>query len=251
MFSKILNVPVEPEEWLIPKEALLAIALLNNFDRGSRIVVEVGVLQGAWSLNILRNVQSARVLGIDPFPNLDKLRLETLQRFKDLDFSLYPSWSELVIESPASIIHIDGLHTESAVYDDLRNADNILSEGGVLIVDDYLQPIFPGVASGFFKFLHESDFAPFLATGSKIYLTRKQKYSYWHSYLTDALAGQDIIKWCNYLGEGEDVPYISWPELKGFRVILSFERVDPVPGDKVLDEWPSQPKFELVQLVDN
>jgi len=251
MFVKIQNMPLAPEEWLIPKEALIAIAILNNFDKDKRLVIECGVLHGAWSLNILRNVESTSVLGIDPFPNLNKMRSQTLQRFRDLSFSLYSGWSECVIGSSASMIHIDGLHTELAVYDDLRQAENYLSDDGIIIVDDYLSPIFPGVASGFFKFLHESDFAPFLATGSKIYITQKKNYLKWHSYLVESLEGQDVIKWCNYLGEGENVPYISWPDVNGFRVILSFDRTDPIPGNKLLDSWPSQPNFDLVQRVDN
>ena len=249
-FSKIDLMPESDDEWMIPKEALLANAILNTFEEQKRLAVEIGVLHGAWSLNILRNVKMSSVLAVDPYPNLSNLKDKMLDRLKPFDFTLFSDCNDVISDEKASLIHIDGLHTETAVYTDLHWAADNLAEDGVIIVDDCLQPIFPGVAAGWLKFVFETNFVPFLCTGSKIYLTNKDKYEFWHSAMIEALSSQKTIHWCNYLGEDEDVPYISYPTVNGYKVILSHERVDPKKGDRILDRWPDQPTVDLVQLID-
>ena len=248
--SKMNYIPQSDEEWMIPKEALLANAILNAFDENKRLAIEIGVLHGAWSLNVLRNVKSSSVLSIDPYPNLPNLKEKMLDRLKPYNFILFAEHNDLITDEKAALIHIDGLHTEAAVFKDCKWAADNLAEDGVLIVDDYMQPIFPGVAAGWLKFVFDSAFVPFLCTGSKAYLTHKDNYEFWHSAMTNALSNQKTISWCNYLGEGDTVPYISYPTIYGYKVILSYERVDAKENDRILDRWRDQPIVDLVQLID-
>lgn len=247
VFKKCEILPQSDEEWYIPKEALFANAILNAFEPEKRIALEVGVLHGAWSINVLRNAEGSAVTAVDPYPNMEGIRERTLERLEPFDFKLFKSWGDLEMDKLASLIHIDGLHTETAVFNDLKNAENYLDEKGVIIVDDCLQPVFPGVAAGWIKYLLQSDLCCFLCTGSKAYLTRKNDYDHWITSMRNALSQQKVIPWCNYLGENDETAYVSHPTIDGYKVLLSFERADPIAGDPILPIWPEQPVVPLLQ----
>ena len=247
LFEKCKYLPESDEEWYIPKEALIANTILNSFEDDQRSVIEVGVLHGAWSINILRNIHETIVYGIDPYPNMSGMREDTLNRLKDFNFTLSESWNDLVIKSSVSVVHIDGLHTEDAVYEDLVNAEKFLGEKGVIIVDDCLQPVFPGVAAGWIRFILNSYFSVFLCTGSKAYITRKKDHAFWIDRMRNAFSNQNIIPWCNHLGEDDDPAYISYPTIDGYKLLLSFDRTDPNESDPILPEWPEQPIVPMVQ----
>jgi len=55
------------------------------------------------------------------------------------------------------IISIDGCHTKSATLYDLRNAIKILSNDGIIILDDYFNHHWPGVKFGIDTFLEENN----------------------------------------------------------------------------------------------
>tara|TARA_Y100000591_G_C21712926_1_gene634508 strand:- start:222 stop:917 length:696 start_codon:yes stop_codon:yes gene_type:complete len=55
------------------------------------------------------------------------------------------------------IISIDGCHTKSATLIDLRNAIKILSNDGIIILDDYFNKDWPGVKFGIDKFMEENN----------------------------------------------------------------------------------------------
>jgi hypothetical protein len=51
-----------------------------------------------------------------------------------------------------SFCHVDGGHTAAETYADLELCSRILLPGGVLALDDYFNPAFPGVCEGAIKF---------------------------------------------------------------------------------------------------
>ncbi len=54
------------------------------------------------------------------------------------------------------LFSVDGLHTVEATYVDLGNAYHVLSEDGVIIVDDYMHSTsYPGVRAGVDKFMRK------------------------------------------------------------------------------------------------
>jgi SAM-dependent methyltransferase len=65
-----------------------------------------------------------------------------------------------------SFCHIDGEHSQSQTYQDLELCHAVLLPGGLLAVDDYFNPLFPGVSEGAFKFSldHPGELVP-LAVG--------------------------------------------------------------------------------------
>lgn len=69
---------------------------------------------------------------------------------------------------------IDGGHWEAIVENDLTLASKVLISGGVIAVDDYLRPDWPGVASGFHNWYRENkkEFQIFAVGFNKAYLCR-------------------------------------------------------------------------------
>jgi hypothetical protein len=248
---KLNQLPSDGDEWLIPKEALLSVAILETFNTESRLLIECGILNGAYTLNILKNVQESSAIGIDPFPNMPKLKERMLARMGGLKFKLFNSWSEISPQKQyASLIHIDGLHTENATYNDLLNAKIHLQDGGVIVCDDFCQPIFPGVAMGYSKFILNYDFVPFLCTGSKAYICETKHHESWLAKCTRALSNQKTIPWERYFGEGTDVSYISEPLIKGYPTLLSWDYARPSVNSEILPFWPEQPILNIIQIKD-
>jgi hypothetical protein len=70
------------------------------------------------------------------------------------------------------LISVDGGHTAETTENDLRLADALLVEGGVCILDDYFNPMWPDVSSGAARYLLSPGcrLHPFLITPNKLFL---------------------------------------------------------------------------------
>ncbi len=79
-------------------------------------------------------------------------------------------------------IHIDGEHTAGAVTNDLRVANQLSSNEGVVVVDDFFSWLYPQVTEAVLRHVrqHPDDFALFLCGFNKAYLARPH---YVHNYL--------------------------------------------------------------------
>ncbi len=104
----------------------------------------------------------------------------TKYRFQDR-FKIYKSTEALLRDWNPNfkfdLIHIDGEHSQKAVERDLKVAAKVLSDSGIIIVDDYRDQHFPGIAAGVFNFLSLNDFASFCLTPNKMYICRTVSYS--------------------------------------------------------------------------
>jgi|SRR5579871_305113 len=69
-----------------------------------------------------------------------------------------------------SFCHIDGGHSQEETYNDLRLCQSILAPGGLLALDDYFNPEYPGVCEGAVRFALEqpSALAPVAIGFSKV-----------------------------------------------------------------------------------
>jgi len=77
--------------------------------------------------------------------------------FEDIDFIqvIASNSNALLAEdlgSDFSFCHIDGGHSDKETYSDLRLCSELLMPGGLLALDDYFNPLFPGVAEGAVRF---------------------------------------------------------------------------------------------------
>ena len=69
-----------------------------------------------------------------------------------------------------SFCHVDGGHSARETYQDLELCSQILLPGGVLALDDYFNPAFPGVCEGAIKFwlAHDGVLMPIAAGFNKV-----------------------------------------------------------------------------------
>jgi hypothetical protein len=173
------------EEWLSVEDSELAIHMLRLIT-GSAAVAEVGVWKGGWATAILQNTSRSTIfLGIDPFPNASDVKQILLERIGSLGlgerFSLVDSFDQVPKKPLFDLIHVDGMHTEDQVAIDLLASAARLKDDGVLVVDDYSSPWFPGVQAAMYGFLQDQDFRIFLVSPNKAYLARSNvASSKWH-----------------------------------------------------------------------
>lgn len=222
-------------KYLSPTDVALAIEIcgLLAADDSPVRVLEVGIWQGAWLLTLARNTEGITAwAGIDPFPGQPWLRGDLLRKVEDQEltkrFSLFGSWQEMGDDETRDrfeLIHVDGDHTEHGAGLDLLEASKVLSERGVIAVDDVCNPYYPGVASALHDFLRSQDYAVFLQTANKVYLCRSVDHSSWYARLDDHL-GQSplIIEHYPYELEASPPPYIERPTVQGRNVLLCLDR---------------------------
>lgn len=174
-------------EWLHPYDAFFSINLLVDTGGG---ICEVGVYKGGYLISILRNNPKLNAVAIDPYPGLISIKEAFLNNLltygledKVKHFTDYNSLQE----SRFDLIHIDGEHSESAVIQDLHFARDNLANKGLIVMDDIWHPLFPGVVSATMKFVHESNFVPFLSTRQKMFICRENQYEYHYSQAFELL----------------------------------------------------------------
>jgi hypothetical protein len=79
---------------------------------------------------------------------------------------------------PYRLFSVDGGHPLEVALHDLRLTNAVMAEGGVIMVDDYFDPKFPGVSEAVNRFFliygNEVRVEPFLITGNKLFLATKE-----------------------------------------------------------------------------
>jgi hypothetical protein len=143
---------------------------LVRVDGISGDALEIGVHHGLSAIAIGSLVQEGhRLVAVDLFEMQDSNRsrsgagnrelfLDNMQTFfENPDFIeiIAGFSSELKPEalgSQFSFCHIDGGHSPEETYQDLDLCSSILMPGGLLALDDYFNPSFPGVSEGAVKF---------------------------------------------------------------------------------------------------
>lgn len=85
---------------------------------------------------------------------------------------------------PFRLFSVDGGHMAEHVINDVKIAIQYLARGGVIFVDDYLNPFWPGVHEGFCKFMFNEhpSVRPFCFHENKLFLC---SHTYGESYLNE------------------------------------------------------------------
>lgn len=80
--------------------------------------------------------------------------------------------------------HIDGMHTFSAVQSDIAACESMLSDFGIMCLDDIFTELYPQVTAAMFDYLALAitDLVPFLVGFNKAYLCRSVAFPYYQAY---------------------------------------------------------------------
>jgi SAM-dependent methyltransferase len=179
------------EGWFSPDAALMFMAY-NELLAAHEVagdVLEIGVHHGLSTLALAAiRGDGAQVVAIDLFDELQaqnvsssgsgsRARFVRNMRafFGDIAFVRCIAAASSTLD-PAdlgcrfSFCHVDGGHTGKETYDDLALCSRILLPGGVLALDDYFNPAFPGVCEGAIKFwlAHDGALTPIAAGFNKV-----------------------------------------------------------------------------------
>jgi hypothetical protein len=180
------------EGWFSPDAALMFMAY-NEVAAAHGVagdVLEIGVHHGlsALALAAMRG-DEAQLVAIDLFDELQALnvsasgsgsRARFLQNMRDffgddLAFVRCVAAASNTLGEPElgrrfSFCHVDGGHTAGETFEDLELCHRILLPGGLLALDDYFNPSFPGVCEGAIKFwlAHDGALTPIAAGFNKV-----------------------------------------------------------------------------------
>ena len=190
--------------------AVIALAKWQEENNVFGDVAEIGVHHGKF-FNLLANLRRdhERAFAVDVFEdqqfNPDNSGCGDLSRFRD-NLGLYTSAIGLEIikkdsiqltrgdfyrgkRSNVRLFSVDGSHTADHTFADLTTAAQLLSEGGLIFLDDFYNPDWPGVQEGFYRFLANSsiDVAPFAYGNHKNYLCKKAYHTRYLAFVESDL----------------------------------------------------------------
>jgi len=182
--TKLQNV----EGWCLDDAAYLTAVLMHaqtsaGYDSG---ILEIGVYKGKYLSLLYQRARrtSQPVVGIDLFQwsPREAVTSKFVQLFGSLEGLDLVTQDSRKLDSAqiiamlggkrASFISVDGDHAAAGVLNDLILSKAVLSEGGIVAVDDFLNPKAIGVSEGFYRFLFESgerSLGPFAYCGNKLF----------------------------------------------------------------------------------
>ena len=213
------------EGWLYPN----AMQLIEYIDRcQDKMDVrgnlgEIGLFHGKLFIFLyLLARREENVVGVDLFveDNWDTFH-------KNLEPYIYPGKDPVIVKSdsveltadafidlaggPYRILSVDGGHLVDEVLHDLRVANAVLAEGGVLLLDDYFDPRWHGVSEATNRFYLGDDdirIAPFLYAGNKTFFATTPHHRAYREAVEDAIdMTSDEVRTTSF--HGEDVIVIT------------------------------------------
>jgi hypothetical protein len=87
------------------------------------------------------------------------------------------------------LFSVDGSHTAAHTASDLATAAELLAPDGLIILDDFYNPDWPGVQEGFYRFFTDfhSDIVPIAYGDNKLYLCRKPSHGNYFNFVENVL----------------------------------------------------------------
>lgn len=121
------------------------------------------------------------------------------------------------------LIHVDGGHEYEIVREDILTARALLTEGGIVVFDDWSQPHCPGVAMALWESYRETNLIPLGFTNNKLYAT-------WDTTFT----ADDLDRWVQEQSELER----SYPFHLGRHAARRYQPKVASPPDPSPDRSP-------------
>mmetsp|Transcript_45075 Transcript_45075/g.123637 ORF Transcript_45075/g.123637 Transcript_45075/m.123637 type:complete len:369 (+) Transcript_45075:175-1281(+) len=121
----------------------------------------------------------------DVVTKVDSNALQKVMTVKSNSMELEPRTLMSVMKYNPRIISVDGAHFGMAAFSDLLLVAKIMHPEGVIAMDDYNNKGWPGVMQAVMTYeaVFVDDLSPFLATGAKFYLCKKEMHA---TYLAEA-----------------------------------------------------------------
>ncbi len=220
--------------WLNPPAAMVTIGLLDAQEAGASAggLLEIGVFKGKYFAVLLRSAlrRGDKIVGLDTFEFVDQPTVKDA-----LSFLAEPQSYELIegkstnttaaalrgkLGGPARFISIDGSHGVADVLWDLELASDLLAPGGIVALDDFLNPVALGVNEGAHRFFQKPrPIAPFGFAANKLFLCAPQNaQAYKTVFLEEARAAAKIADAMRKIVSDRD-PFLTQP-LWGHEIVV-------------------------------
>ncbi len=102
------------------------------------------------------------------------------------------------------LFSIDGSHTMENTLSDLMLCGRVLTEGGVIVLDDFYNQEWPGVQEGFHHFMRKmhNEFAPIATGNNKLFICHRRNFGQLVQIFKDdlrpfALTYKNVVLWGN------------------------------------------------------
>ena len=187
----------EVEGWFYPKDIIITYGILNEIQKSSGDICEIGVAYGKSAIMISQFkgnsnfylydifTEEARVIAqnnITKFGNSSNL----IWRLQD---TTQLNTENVVFVNDLRFLHIDGCHEHSAVLSDLMLFSNKMKDEGVIAIDDFQDQEFPGVNSAAFEFslskANYKNWRVFSIGDNKAYMCQKKYAERYQKALVD------------------------------------------------------------------
>lgn len=108
--------------------------------------------------------------------------------------------------SDVRLFSVDGGHTEEIVASDMRLAEQVLVDGGIVIADDVFNQYWPGVATGTLRYLDDgAKLAPFLIGFNKVFFAQPDYCDGYRAEIKSAFARRLRLKLASSVFAGHSV----------------------------------------------
>lgn len=213
--------------WLIDTTAVLSNALMEH-----QIAIgvagnacEIGVHHGRYFIALATGLSPGeRGVAIDLFEaqaeNLDRSGKGNRAKF-DLNVarfldpeaivviqgnSLKMSASDILAHGRVRFFSVDGSHTSAATLNDIALAESCIAEGGIVAVDDLLNPAWTGVITGVSSYLHDRPvLRPFAIVPNKLFLCRPEHGPRYRDFLRSRFPSAIERRDAEFMGSTIDV----------------------------------------------
>ena len=179
-------VDVEVEGWFYPIDIIMLCGLLSEIQKFNGDVCEIGVAYGksAICLSQFRKPEDKLYL-YDIFSDeIKEKALDNIRKHGDVNNievrvqnTMSLKVDDIKFDRRIRLLHIDGCHEHSAVLNDLQLFSEKMTDGGVIVLDDFNDYEYPGVNSAASEYMlskyNRNNWRIFAIGDNKAYLCQK------------------------------------------------------------------------------
>lgn len=191
-------VDAQVEGWFYPIDIIMLSGLLNDIQKFPGDICEIGVAYGksAICLSQFRSLSDKLYL-YDIFDDdIKEKALDNIKRFGNpnhievrVQNTMTLTHDDLSFDRPLRLLHIDGCHEHSAVLNDLQLFTEKMSDGGVIVLDDYNDYEYPGVNSAASEYMlskyNRNNWRIFAIGDNKAYMCQKKHLTQYQNAMVD------------------------------------------------------------------
>lgn len=187
--------------WYYPIDMIVMFYIAKNAQENIKgDFCELGVAFGKSAIGLSHLKREEETLYLYDFFVSEKLSqenatsvIEKYGNYKNIEWRIVDLYKldkgDIVFENGLRFLHIDSCHQHTTVLKDLRNFTPHIVENGVICIDDFNDPEYPGVNTAIAEFINSEegkDWRIFAIGANKAYVCRKNYFDFYRN---------DLVRW--------------------------------------------------------